>query len=62
MTFDEAKEHLKDVATEDGGLYSLGWYLSYNYPSKSAILDGDFSADDLIAIGTFMKGQEALAK
>lgn len=55
MTFAEAKEHLKDVISPDGCLYSLGWYLWWGRVSPKATLDGEFSADDLMAIATYMK-------
>jgi len=49
------EDPLKDVTKPDGSLYSLGWYLSWEVGDPLAVLDGDFSADDLIAIGFHMK-------
>lgn len=59
MTFDEAKTRLSTEIKLDGSLYSLGWYLYWDAEhSDSACLDGDFAADDLIAIGTYMKAMQ----
>ncbi len=43
----------------DGGLYLLGWYLAYTPGSKEAVLDGQFEADELIAIGEHMQWVES---
>lgn len=58
MTFDEAKEHLSECVKPDGTLDDIGWYLywaSSTNATRYATLDGEFTADDLIAIGTYMK-------
>lgn len=44
-----------EVFHKDGGLYSLGWYLSWDVGQEHAVLDGPFTADELIAIGSYMK-------
>ena len=56
MTLAQATEHLKDELQPDGGLYSVGWYLGWPVNDSTAILDGDFTADDLEAIAVYMRG------
>jgi hypothetical protein len=61
MTFDEAKEELKDwIQPRTGGLYNLGRYIHWNPKSdySLATLDGDFDADTLMAIAVYMKGEQ----
>lgn len=55
MTLAEAADHLADALNEDGGLYSLGWYLGWSPTDDCAVLDGHFTAQDLLAIATFMR-------
>lgn len=43
------------VIKADGSLYDLGWYLSWERGDKHAVLDGDFTADELEAIAKHMK-------
>ncbi len=51
-----ANEILKnEVKADDGGLYSLGWYLNWEIDDNEAILDGRFTADELEAIAWWMK-------
>ena len=54
MTLDEAKVHLEDVIESNGDLYSLSWFLSWQKEGANATLDGDFDAEDLLAIATYM--------
>jgi len=46
-----------DVITDDGGLYSLGWYLAWAPNDDKATLDGCFNADELEAIAWWMKNK-----
>jgi len=55
MKESEAKEILSDEIQSDGSLYSLGWYLCWNAGDDKAVLDGDFTADDLEAIAFWMR-------
>jgi len=55
MTLDEAKEHLSDCTASDGRLYSLGWYLSWDVGDLCAVLDGEFTPNDLEAIAIYMR-------
>jgi len=57
-SYEDAKEHLKDVVSKDGGLYSLGWYLGWNPREKFATLDGQFTAEDLFAIAIYMRDHQ----
>lgn len=61
MTFDEAKAYLGDTVTHAGNLYELGWYLAWNKTEGFAVLDGEFSADDLEAIAVYMRGEKVSA-
>jgi len=45
---------LADCITPDGGLYSLGWYLGWTPGDERAVLDGEFTAKDLIDIAEHM--------
>ena len=58
MSLNDAKDHLKDSISEDKGLYNLGWYLGWNRGSSTAVLDGEFTPDDLLAIATYMMESE----
>lgn len=56
MTLEQATKHLKDkIDPKDGGLYSLGWYLSWSPTDVDACLDGQFTPDDLEAIAAYMR-------
>lgn len=55
MTLAEAQEHLAGVVETTHGLYSPGWYLAWDVGNEKAILDGEFSADDLEAIAVYMR-------
>lgn len=56
MTESEIKKIILDkVFKEDGSLYDLGWYIDWELDYEHAILDGSFSADELISIGHWMK-------
>jgi hypothetical protein len=55
LTLEEATAHLKSFVTDDGGLFSLGWYLAWSSDRKEATLDGRFEADDLEAIAVYMR-------
>lgn len=50
----DSKEYLKEIVHEGGGLYSLGWYLSWNPSHTQATLDGQFTAEDLANISDYM--------
>jgi hypothetical protein len=43
---------------EDGCLFSLGWYLSWDIGDDKATLDGEFSADELEAIAWWMRNKK----
>ncbi len=45
---------IDEVIQPGGGLYSLGWYLCWDVGSKTAILDGHFTADELRAVANHM--------
>lgn len=49
-----AKAHLHDCLAQDG-LFCLGWYLGYTDGRDHAVLDGEFTADDLDAIACYMR-------
>lgn len=57
MTYEEAKEHLKDEIQPNGRLYSLGWYCSWDpqHGRDYVTLDGEFTAKDLEAIAVYIK-------
>lgn len=57
MNQQEKKILEDDIFTEEG-MYSLGWYLYWAKGNKEAVLDGDFTADELMAIAHFMKTGE----
>jgi len=44
----------------DGSLADISWYLNWNPERDFAILDGPFTADDLIAIGCYMREHKTL--
>ena len=46
---------VKEAVQPDGGLFDLGWYLAWSPGHDTATLDGEFTADDLIAIAEHMK-------
>lgn len=50
------------VYQENGGLYSLGWYLSWEVGQKKATLDGEFTADELAEIAAHMKETDGKEK
>jgi len=57
MTLDQAKEILKD-AIDGEGLHVIGGplgYLWFHQNSSTAVLDGDYTADQLEAIAVFMR-------
>lgn len=57
--YEAAKEHLAEVIQPNGDLDSLGWYLYWSKQAPAfATLDGEFSAEDLLAIAIYMKGTE----
>lgn len=53
----QVKAILGDVITDDGGLYSLGWYLQWGVGEDSAVLDGQFDLEELEAIAWWMKNK-----
>lgn len=54
-------KRVKESVTSTGGLYRLGWYLSWDVGDKAACLDGYFSADDLRAIADHMDASKGPA-
>ncbi len=58
MTYEEAKKHLEEYIKPNGGSYSVGWYLAWSPGREEATLDGQFTADDLLAISVYMRGPE----
>lgn len=61
MDGERATEILRErrAISEDGGLYNLGWYLGWNPHRPEAVLDGDFTADELEAIAWWMRNHGA---
>lgn len=57
MTFDEAKAIVEQIAAigKDGGFYNLGRYMAWTPGNTRATLDDQFDAEELIALGTYMK-------
>jgi hypothetical protein len=55
LTEDEVRRLLSSSIHPDGGLYNLGWYLSWVPGSNRAALDGEFTADELEAIACWMR-------
>ena len=50
---------IKDITTAAQGLYESTYhYLSWDKGNGEACLDGDFTAEQLITIGEFMKKEE----
>lgn len=43
--------------SDDGGLHSLGWYLSWNAAADYAVLDGEFAPEHLEAIAWWMRNK-----
>jgi len=58
MDINRAKEILKDSIKEDGGLYSLGAYLAYDFGDDVATLDGSFDLENLEAIVCYMRNSQ----
>jgi hypothetical protein len=50
---------ISDLITPDGGLYHLGWYVSWSKGDERAVLDGEFTAAGLYAIASHMIGLAA---
>lgn len=44
-----------NIIKKDGGLYSVGWYLRWDVGDDIALLDGQFTAEDLEAIAFWMR-------
>ncbi len=58
MDEERVKKILKpEVLSNDGGLYSLGWYLAWSPNDTEVTLDGPFTADELEAIAWWMKNK-----
>jgi len=49
-----ANKEIAKAASSDGGLFSLGWYLSWSPSSEQAALDGEFTSAELRAIADYM--------
>jgi len=52
---DNLEDPLEGCYMRDGGLFSLGWYLSWTPGDECATLDGMFTADELMEIARHMK-------
>jgi hypothetical protein len=57
MTLEEAKEHLRHFLV-DNGIIGSGEYIEYYNEQAFAILDGEFTADDLEAIAVYMRSTQ----
>lgn len=62
MTEEEAREILlvgdgEEIIENDGSLYLLGWYLSWDAKDEYAKLDGNFNANELEAIAWWMRNK-----
>jgi hypothetical protein len=55
MSTEDAEEAVAKCIQSDGGLFNLGWYLSYKPGNDEAVLDGRFTADELVAIAAYMR-------
>lgn len=44
----------KSGSMRPNGLYNLGWYLGYTDGNNYAVLDGEFSAADLLEIAQYI--------
>lgn len=51
MTMDP---EIEKTIQADGGLYSLGWYLSWDVGEEKACLDGEFTPNQLRSIADHM--------
>lgn len=51
----DESERVNAAIQPDGGLYSLGWYLSWSKDDVHATLDGEFTIEDLRAIAAYME-------
>lgn len=47
-------EEMRELIQPDGGLYCLGWYVAWTPGSKDAVLDAEFTADQLRWIADYM--------
>lgn len=61
MTEDQAAEILKEAIKPSGGLYNLGWYLDWS-GQKTAVMDGEFTADQLEAIAWWMRNKKPTSR
>jgi len=59
MTKGRVLDILDGYIQGDGSLFSNGWYLSW-VPGRPAILDGDFTCEELEAIVWWIRHVEAL--
>lgn len=62
MTFEEAKAYMAEKGWFDGpDLYLsspfIAQFLEFVVGDETAYLDGEFTADDLLAIAVYMKGE-----
>ena len=55
MDYKRALEVLGDTVQEDGGLYNLGHYISWDKGDNHITLDCSFDADELEAIVVYMR-------
>jgi hypothetical protein len=56
---EKARQVLAEAIDHDGGLYSLGWYISWSPGGDEICLDGSFSVEDLEAIIWWIKNKKA---
>jgi hypothetical protein len=52
-------ENFEKAKLPDGKLYCLGWYISYHPRDKEAILDGEFTSEELFKIAQHMRWIES---
>lgn len=58
-TEEKVRVHLGDTISEDGGLFSGGWYVAWTPGDADATLDATFTAGDLEAIAWWMRHKSA---
>lgn len=58
MNEEIARKILDDSIEENNGLFNLGQYLSWSPNYEEAILDGEFTADELEAIAWWMHNKK----
>jgi len=59
MDEDKAREILGDSIQPDDSLFSCGWYVQWRKHNSTAVLHGEFDAEDLEAIAWWMRNKTA---